>query len=99
MLCALTVRKLKPGTFEAFAEAFRPGDGDAPPPGWLRFDMLRDTADPDRVVTFGFFDGSLQELERSQDDHGYEERRDQASEHVDAVEVNGVFEVVVEMVA
>jgi len=98
MLCALTVRKLKPGTFEQFAEAFRP-DGVVAPDGWRRFDMLRDTSDPDRVVTFGFFDGTLDELERSQDDHGYEARREAANAYVDEVVVNGVFEVAVEMVA
>ena len=99
MLCALTVRRLKPGTFDAFAEAFRPGDGDTPPAGWVRFDMLRDTRDPDHVVTFGFFDGTLDELESSQVDHGYEERRTRANAFVDAVVVNGVFEIAHEMVA
>ena len=97
MLCALTVRKLKPGTFEEFAEAFRPEGGT--PPGWARFDMLRDTADPDRVVTFGFFDGSMDELNASQVEHHYEEMRDRASGYVDAVEVNGVFEVAYEAVS
>ena|SRR3712207_2017578 len=97
MLCALTVRKLKAGAFEDFAEAFRPEGG--APKGWVRFDMLRDTADPDRVVTFGFFDGSMEELDASQDDHGYEERRERASAYVEAVEVNGVFEVAYEVVA
>jgi hypothetical protein len=96
MLCALTVRKLKPGAFEEFAEAFRPPGGT--PQGWVRFDMLRDTADPDRVVTFGFFDGSMDELNASQVDHGYEERREQAGRFVDAVEVNGVFEIAYEAV-
>jgi hypothetical protein len=97
MLCALTVRQLKPGTFEQFAEAMRPGDGDAPPAGWVRFNMLRDTTDENRVVTFGFFDGTLEELDRSQTDHGYAERRGAAEEYVDAVVVNGVFDVAVDM--
>jgi quinol monooxygenase YgiN len=97
MLCALTVRKLKADAFEEFAEAFRPEGG--APKGWVRFDMLRDTADPDRVVTFGFFDGSMEELQANQEDHGYAERRDRASKHVEAVEVNGVFEVAYERVA
>ena len=49
------------------------------------------------VVTFGFFDGSLEELERSQDAQGYDERRAAAEEFVDDVLVNGVFDVVVDM--
>ena len=97
MLCALTVRQLKPGAFEEFAEAFRPSDTDRPPAGWKGFNMIRDTADENRVVTFGFFDGTLEELEASQADHNFEERRDAAGEHVEDVLVNGVFDVVVDM--
>ena len=97
MLCALTVRQLKAGTFEQFGEAFRPSDTDSPPPGWLQFDMARDTSDENRIVTFGFFDGTLDELNASQAQEGYEQRRAAAGEFVEDVIVNGVFEVVVEM--
>ena len=61
--------------------------------------MIRDTADENRVVTLGFFDGTPEELERSQVDHGYDERRAAAEEFVDDVPVDGVFEVVVNMEA
>ena len=97
MLCALTVRRLKPGTFERFAEEFGPPASDGPPRGWVRFDMLRDLADENRVVTFGFFDGTLEELEQSQADEGYEERRAAVDDLVDEVVVNGVFDVVRDM--
>ena len=97
MLCALTVRQLKPGTFERFAEEFGPRESDGPPRGWVRFDMIRDLEDENRVVTFGFFDGTLEELERSQAEAGYEDRRAAVEELVEEVPVNGVFEVVREM--
>ncbi len=97
MLCALTVRQLKPGTFERFAEEFGPRESEGPPRGWVRFDMLRDLADENRVMTFGFFDGTLQELEQSQGESGYEERRAAVDDMVDEVVVNGVFAVVREM--
>lgn len=97
MLCALTVRKLKPGTADQFLEAFRPPEGDQPMTGWKRFHAIRDLNDENRVVTFGFFDGTIDELNASQDDHGYEERRDRAGEFVESVEVNGVFEVLMEL--
>jgi hypothetical protein len=99
LLCALTVRQLQAGSFEQFAEAFRPSDGDRPPSGWMSFTMLRDTADENRVVTFGFFDGTLDELQSSQEQHGYEQRRDAAGQFVEEVLVNGVFDVVAEMKA
>lgn len=93
MLCAHTVRRLKPGTFDRFAEAFMPRDEEAPP-GWVRFHMLRGLADENEVVTFGFFDGTLEELERSQDEADYQSRRDAIDPLVDAVVTNGVYEIV-----
>jgi hypothetical protein len=54
MLCAHAVRRLKPGTFDEFKAGFMPDRDDAPS-GWVRFHMLRGLADPDEVVTFGFF--------------------------------------------
>lgn len=91
MLCAHTVRRLKPGTFDQFREAFRP-PSDAPPPGWVRFHMLR--GPDDEVVTFGFFDGSLEELERSQRNADYYSRREAIEPFVEAVIANGVYEIV-----
>ena len=93
MLCAHTVRRLKPGAFDEFAEKFGP-DGDDPPAGWVRFHMLRSLADENEVVTFGFFDGTLEELERSQGDHDYESRRAAVDSLVESVVVNGVYEIV-----
>ena len=97
MLCALTVRRLRPGTFERFAEEFGPRESEGPPQGWVRFDMLRDLADENRVVTFGFFDGTFEELEQSQAESDYEDRRGAVDELVEEVVVNGVFEVVRDM--
>ena len=91
MLVALTVRKLKPGGLEGFKEGFTPPMQDGPPTGWKQFNLVRDTQDENRIITFGFFDGTLDELERSQDEHGYDERRATAGEFVENVVVNGVF--------
>ena len=93
MLCAHTVRRLKPGTFDQFSEAFMPSEDEAPA-GWVRFHMLRGLADDNEVVTFGFFDGTLDELERSQDDADFASLRDAIDPFVDAVIANGVYEIV-----
>jgi hypothetical protein len=92
MLCALTVRRLKPGTFDQFKADFGPPD-DAAQQGWVRFHMLRGTTDENEVVTFGFFDGTLEQLEQSQRDHGYADRVQDVSALVEQVISNGVYEV------
>ena len=93
MLCAHAVRRLKPGTFDDFKAGFMPAAEEAPP-GWVRFHMLRGLADPNEVVTFGFFDGTLEELEASQAEANFEERRDAIAPYVEAVIANGVYEIV-----
>jgi hypothetical protein len=93
MLYAHTVRKLKPGSFDQFAEAFGPQATDAPPPGWKHFTMLRNLADPDQVVTFGQFDGTLEELEAQQAAGGYDEQIASVAPLVEEVIANGVYEV------
>jgi hypothetical protein len=93
MLCAHTIRRLKPGKFDEFAEKFVPRDEEAPD-GWVRFHVLRGLADENEVITFGFFDGTLEELERSQRDGGYGELRSSIEPLVDAVISNGLYEIV-----
>jgi hypothetical protein len=92
VLCAHTVRRLKPGAFEEFMEAFRPNEEELPA-GWVRFHALRGLADENEVVTFGFFDGTLEELERSQAEGDYQSRRDAIEPYVEAVVANGIYDV------
>jgi hypothetical protein len=97
MYCALTVRKLKPGTMEQFKQAFIPDADSNVPSGWKRFYAIRNVADENEVITFGFFDGTLDELQASQQDSGdYEKRRAAVDELVESVGANGIFEVVEE---
>jgi hypothetical protein len=95
MLCALTVRKLKPGTFEQFLGEFRP-DSSAVPTGWVSFRALRNVEDENEVITFGFFDGTLDELNASQEEHNYRGRVDSVSQFVESVGTSGVYEIVVD---
>ena len=94
MLCAHTVRRLKPGTFDEFTQKFSPPEGADAPAGWKAFYVLRNLANEDEIVTFGFFDGTLDDLNSSQDDAGYEERRANVDDLVDSVVANGVYEIV-----
>ena len=97
MICALTVRTLKPGSFDDFREAFmrheRPDD---PPPGFVRFDMLRNTSNPDEVICFGFFDGTMDELRRAAADLGYDKQLEDITPFVESVGADGLYEIVEE---
>ena len=46
------------------------------------------------MVTFGFFDGTLEELDRSQTESDYQALRDRIDPLVETVVANGVYEVV-----
>ena len=93
MLCAHTVRRIKPGTFDEFIAAFPTAED--PPPGWVRFHALRSLADENEVVTFGFFDGTLEELEHNQDESDYRALRERIDPLVEEVVANGIYDVAV----
>jgi hypothetical protein len=100
MLCALTVRKLKPGSFEQFRDAFMTGfDTDNAPTGWVRFNMIRNTGDPDEVVSFGFFDGTVEQLRSAAAAEGYDEQLARIAPYVESVGADGLYEVVEELTA
>jgi heme-degrading monooxygenase HmoA len=93
MICALTVRTLKPGTFDQFREKFMEGAKDIPE-GWVRFNMVRNAENPDEVITFGFFDGSVEQLRQAAAEGGYAEQLEAIAPFVSAVGPDGLYEVV-----
>ena len=63
MLCAFDGSRAEGGDVREFRVAFTSfDDAENPPPGWVRFNMLRNAENPDEVISFGFFDGSVEEL-------------------------------------
>lgn len=99
MLCALTVRRLKPGTFEQFRKAWEP---EVWLPGFQRAYHVRNVDDENEVVSFGFFDGSLEDFRRQRQeadrDGQTEERRQQRmAEFVESTGTDALFEVVDEV--
>ncbi|HYB24729.1 MAG TPA: hypothetical protein VED41_13085 [Solirubrobacteraceae bacterium] len=95
MVCALTVRKLRAGTFDEFREAFmKPVRAGQMPAGWRRFNMLRSAEDPDEVVCFGIFDGTAEDLRASAALVGYEEQQAAIAPFVESVGADGFFEIV-----
>lgn len=70
MICTLTARRLKPDAFDAFREAFeKAGIEDVPPEivkRWSRVYVCRDVTDDNVALTFGFFEGTLEQLREIQ---------------------------------
>ena len=95
MLCALTARTLKPGTFEQFRETFmRYENLEDPPSGYVQFNMIRNAKNPDQVICFGFFDGTVDELRRAAAEQDYAGQLDAVAPFVESVGADGLFEVV-----
>ena len=95
MLCALTVRTLKPETFEQFREAFmRHEDLETAPAGYVRFNMIRGVENPDEVICFGFFDGTIEELRRAAAEQDYRKQLEAITPFVESVGADGLYEVV-----
>ena len=99
MICALTVRKLKPGTFEEFRQAFmQPVQDRKLPEGFVRFNMLRNTQEPDEVICFGFFDTTPDQLGANAEESGYAEQQEAIAPFVESVGADGFYEIVEESV-
>ena len=98
MLCVLTHRRLKPGTYEEFREAWRPDDWW---PGFVRGYHLRSLDDPDEVVSFAFYDATAEEFESMRDSPDWlaaEDRRLQRlSRYQESMRIGGVYSVAEEL--
>ncbi len=95
MIVALTVRRLKPGTFEQFRRAWEPDEW---PEQWERAYHVRNVDDENEVISFGFFNGTLDELQRTrQTGPSEDERRRRMAEFVESTGADGIYEVIEEV--
>jgi hypothetical protein len=98
MICTLTARRLNPGAYEAFRAAWDVSYVDQDLiRRWKRIYHVRDVADPDIVVSFGLFDGTLAELRDAQASMGRNVQVDRVTPHVAEVLLDGSYEVVEEL--
>ena len=68
MMCAVVVRRLRPGCYEQFRKAWEPLDEDEWPRGMTRLWIGRGEDDPDVVATWGLFELDEAGLEELRDD-------------------------------
>jgi hypothetical protein len=93
MLCFLTARKLKPGSFNDFRRAWEPDEWD---PRFIRAYHVRNLDDENEVVSFGLFDGTPDDY-RAMAREREDTRVERMSEFVDEIRVDGVYEVIDEV--
>lgn len=91
MYAALTVRKLKPGSYEDWRRAWEPDEW---PRSFSKAYILRNVDDPDEVIAFGFTDSSREELQRDPAAEGEEQRSERMRPFIESVGADGFYEVV-----
>ena len=93
-LVALTVRKLKPGAYDEWREAWGSAEAPAGAHAWI----ARRVGDENEIVAFGMIDASMEELEKFRPTADEEQARIAAmAPFIDSVEADGLYEVIDEV--
>jgi len=88
---ALTVRKLKPGSYDDWRKAWQPDEW----PEGVRGYILRKIGDPDEVIAFGLWEGTREGLEAMRPDPAVESaRQSRMAPFVESQFADGAYEVV-----
>lgn len=91
---ALTARKLKPGTYGDWREAWEQGDT----PSGVKAYICRSLKDPDEIVAFGIIEASMEGLEAMRPSSDSEQARLAAmAPFVESVGTDGMYEVIDEV--
>ena len=100
MLCAVTIRTIKPGTFDAFRRDWEPRPW---PPELRRVLVSRNEQDPDQVLTASFIEVPLAEFDTMRDHpallRAEEERLARIAPYEENLVYKGIFEVVEDLAA
>ena len=98
MMCAVAVREITEGSYEAFRKAWY---HDPWLPRYEKALVLRNDDSPDQVLTIAFFDGTPESYEAARDDPetmaAEEQRLHRIAEYERRVLLSGVFELVEEV--
>jgi hypothetical protein len=100
MIVTLTARRLRSGAEQEFRAAFEGAVDTMPEEAiarWSRVFVCRDVRDPDVVLTFGLFDGTLDELRDLQGQPEREAQLDAIGPTVAEVLLDGSYEVIREI--
>jgi hypothetical protein len=93
MYCALTVRKLKPGTYDEWRKAWWSGEDDTMPEGAEAY-IARNLKDPDEVVAFGLIEGDMDEIRASMNEDDEKARQEAMAPYIESTGADAIYEVV-----
>lgn len=92
MYAPLTVRKLKPGTYDEWRKAWWGSDDQVPEN--VEIFILRNTTDPDEIIAFGLFEGDIDEMRQSIDPEAERARQEAMAPYIESIGADGVYEVI-----
>ena len=99
MFCAVTIRSIKPDSFEDFRREWEPRPW---PPELRRVLVSRNEQDPDQILTASFLDIPLAQLDALRDHPALlgaeEERLSRIAQYEESLVYKGIFEVVEDIV-
>jgi hypothetical protein len=89
--CALTVRKLKPGTYDDWRKAW--GSEEDIPEGAEAY-IVRNLKDPNEIVAFGLIDGDLDAIKEMIDEDKEQARQEAMAPYIESVGADAIYEVI-----
>ncbi|HEX9351670.1 MAG TPA: hypothetical protein VF877_10405 [Gaiellaceae bacterium] len=92
MYCALTVRKLKPGTYDEWRQAWM-SDEDNIPEGGEAY-IVRNLKDPNEIIAFGLIEGDIDAIKASFDEGEEQKRQEAMAPYIESVGADGIYEVI-----
>jgi hypothetical protein len=90
--CALTVRKLKPGSYDDWRKAWE-GDPDEMPENSEVY-IVRNRKDPDEIIAFGIIEGDIDQITASFDEQKERERQEAMAPYIESTGADGIYEVI-----
>jgi hypothetical protein len=91
MYCALTVRKLKPGTYDEWRQAW--GTEEDIPEGAEAY-IVRSLTDPNEIIAFGLIEGDMDEIKATMDEDKERTRQEAMAPYIESTGADGIYEVI-----
>jgi hypothetical protein len=92
MYAALTVRKLRAGSYEEWRKAWE-GDPEEMPEGGEVY-IIRNLKDPDEIIAFGLIEGDIDAIKGSFDEDKERARKEAMAPYIESTGADGIYEVI-----